>query len=113
MDLDQAIEFRLEQQAKNDAQIAKNNQQIGQILEIANKLEGIVAGLLEHARIADGRLDALENGSDPPFVPVFAHCATPRSPWPTPSRFLASFSANGVTSHKSNSPTPTAAAHPD
>ena len=31
----------------------------GQILEIANKLEGIMAGLLEHARIADRRLDAL------------------------------------------------------
>ena len=76
MDLEKAIEFLLEQQAKHDAQmaennqqiaknnqqIAKNNQHIGQILEIANKLEAIIAGLLEHARIADRRLDALENG---------------------------------------------------
>ena len=36
--------------------------QIGQILEIANKLEKVVAGLLDHARIVDRRLDALENG---------------------------------------------------
>ncbi len=62
MDLEKAIEFLLEQQAKHDARIAENNQQIRQILEIANKLEGIIAGLLEHARIADRRLDALENG---------------------------------------------------
>jgi hypothetical protein len=83
MDLEKAIGFLLEQQAKHDAQIATNNQQIaannqqmannnqqieknnqliGQILEIANKLEGIIAGLLEHARIVDRRLDALENG---------------------------------------------------
>ena len=62
MDLEKAIEFLLEQQAKHDARIAENNQQIKQILEIANKLEGIIAGLLEHARIADRRLDALENG---------------------------------------------------
>ncbi len=68
MNLEKAIEFLLEQQAKHDAkiaennqQIAKNNQQIGQILEIANKLEAIIAGLLEHARIADRRLDALES----------------------------------------------------
>jgi len=48
--------------ADNNEEVAKNEQQIGQILEIANKLEGIIAGLLEHARIADRRLDALENG---------------------------------------------------
>ena len=62
MDPEKAIEFLLGQQAKHDAHLAKNDQQIGQILEIANKLESIMAGLLEHARIADRRLDALENG---------------------------------------------------
>jgi len=56
------IRFLLEQQAKHDVHVAKNDQQIGQILKIANKLERIMAGLLEHARIADRRLDALENG---------------------------------------------------
>jgi len=62
MDPEKAIEFLLDQQPKHDAQLAKNEQQIGQVVEIAGKLEGIMAGLLEHARIADRRLDALENG---------------------------------------------------
>ena len=55
MDVEKTIQFLLQNQAKHDTQI-------GQILEIANKLEKVVAGLLEHARIVDRRLDALENG---------------------------------------------------
>ena len=54
MDVEKTIEFLLQNQAKHDTQI-------GQMLELANRLEGIVAGLLEHARIADRRLEAPEN----------------------------------------------------
>ena len=81
MDPEKAIEFLLEQQAKHDAHVAKNDQQIGQILEIANKLVIITAGVLEHARIADRRLDALENRS---LALLLVYAAALIS-WPAPS----------------------------
>ena len=62
MDVEKTIQFLLQNQAKHDAQIGQIAAQIGQMLEIANKLENVAAGLLEHARIVDRRLDALENG---------------------------------------------------
>ena len=42
--LKKAIEFLLGQQAKHDAHLAKNDQQIAQILEATSKLERICAG---------------------------------------------------------------------